>query len=161
MNHLIILRGNSGSGKTTIANLLCDRIENSFLISQDIVRRSMLKESDGPNCETKDLVTELVKFGLERSKTVIIEGIFRAEWYEEMFAQIVPLFDSVQAYYFDLSLEETTRRHQTRKEVHEFGEDKLRLWYKKENYLKCVSETKIDAQISKEELVIRIIEQCS
>lgn len=44
---LIILRGNSGSGKTTIANALHQRLkEQSLLISQDVVRREMLRVKD-------------------------------------------------------------------------------------------------------------------
>jgi len=44
---LIILRGNSGSGKTTIANALHQCLkEQSLLISQDVVRREMLRVKD-------------------------------------------------------------------------------------------------------------------
>ena len=38
---IIIIRGNSGSGKTTVAKELCKRLGNSnvMLLSQDVVRR--------------------------------------------------------------------------------------------------------------------------
>lgn len=40
MRKLIILRGNSGSGKTTIAKELQNRFgTNTMLISQDVIRR--------------------------------------------------------------------------------------------------------------------------
>jgi len=43
MKKLIILRGNSGSGKTTIAKELQNRFgRNTMLISQDVIRRDML-----------------------------------------------------------------------------------------------------------------------
>lgn len=43
-NKLIILRGNSGSGKTTIAKELQQVFgNNTMLISQDVIRRDMLK----------------------------------------------------------------------------------------------------------------------
>ena len=42
MKQLIILRGNSGSGKTTTAKALRKHLANSLLISQDVVRRDML-----------------------------------------------------------------------------------------------------------------------
>lgn len=43
MRKLIILRGNSGSGKTTIAKELQKRFgTNTMLISQDVIRRDML-----------------------------------------------------------------------------------------------------------------------
>ena len=48
MNKLIILRGNSGSGKTTIAKELQQVFgNNTMLISQDVIRRDMLKVKDG------------------------------------------------------------------------------------------------------------------
>ena len=43
MSKLIVLRGNSGSGKTTIAKALQKKLgHNTMLISQDEVRRNML-----------------------------------------------------------------------------------------------------------------------
>ena len=48
MKKLIILRGNSGSGITTIAIELQKRFgRNTMLISQDMVRRDMLWVKDG------------------------------------------------------------------------------------------------------------------
>ena len=43
MSKLIILRGNSGSGKTTVARALQRKFgRNTMVISQDIIRRDML-----------------------------------------------------------------------------------------------------------------------
>lgn len=43
MSKLIILRGNSGSGKTTVAKALQEKLGyNTMRISQDEVRRNML-----------------------------------------------------------------------------------------------------------------------
>ena len=36
---IIIIRDNSGSGKTTVANKLCDKLgEDCMLLSQDVIR---------------------------------------------------------------------------------------------------------------------------
>ena len=44
MQKLIILRGNSGSGKTTIAKALQKKFgRNTMIISQDMIRRKMGK----------------------------------------------------------------------------------------------------------------------
>ena len=57
MEKLIILRGNSGSGKTTVAKELQKKLRNGtagghpLLLSQDVVRRDMLKVKDGPHTE--------------------------------------------------------------------------------------------------------------
>ena len=43
MSKLILLRGNSGSGKTTVARALQRKFgRNTLLLSQDTVRREML-----------------------------------------------------------------------------------------------------------------------
>ena len=48
MGKLIILRGNSGSGKSTIAKALQNKFgQNTMLISQDEIRRNMLNVKDG------------------------------------------------------------------------------------------------------------------
>lgn len=48
MRKLIILRGNSGSGKSTIAKELQHRLgQNTMIISQDEIRRNMLNVKDG------------------------------------------------------------------------------------------------------------------
>lgn len=47
---LIILRGNSGSGKTATGKALQRKFgRGTMLISQDVVRREMLFVKDGPN----------------------------------------------------------------------------------------------------------------
>lgn len=61
MPKLIILRGNSGSGKTTVAKELQKRFgRNTMLISQDAVRRDMLNEkSITSEKELQDIVGEI------------------------------------------------------------------------------------------------------
>ena len=62
MQKLIILRGNSGSGKTTIAKELQKKFgRNTMLISQDMIRRDMLKVKDGKNTLAVPLMKELCK----------------------------------------------------------------------------------------------------
>ena len=47
--NFIILRGNSGSGKTQLRrNCNANFGENTMLISQDVIRREMLGVKDGP-----------------------------------------------------------------------------------------------------------------
>ena len=120
---IIILRGNSGSGKTTIAHLLQEYFkDNTLLISQDVIRRQMLKVSDGPNTSAINLIIDLVKFGCKNCQVIILEGILRADWYKNLFYAINYFFDNhIYAYYFDLPLEETLIRHQQREEKNEFG----------------------------------------
>ena len=68
MSKLIILRGNSGSGKTTIAKEIQKNFgRNTMLISQDVIRRDMLRVKDGENTEAISLMKELLAYGREHS----------------------------------------------------------------------------------------------
>lgn len=80
MGKLIILRGNSGSGKTTVAKELQKKFgHNTMLISQDEVRRNILWVKDGIDTKALPLMIELLKYGSEHSNIVILEGIMYEE----------------------------------------------------------------------------------
>ena len=76
MRKLIIFRGNSGSGKSTIAKKLQNRLgQNTMLISQDEIRRNMLNVNDGEDTPALPLMKELLIYGSRHSEFVILEGI--------------------------------------------------------------------------------------
>lgn len=64
MTKVIIIRGNSGSGKSSLAKELQNRIGfHTLLISQDTIRREMLY--DKPGNKTVELIDHLIRYGLE------------------------------------------------------------------------------------------------
>ena len=76
MAKLIVLRGNSGSGKTTIAKELQKCLgRNTMLISQDVIRRDMLRVKDGENTEALPLMKELLTYGRKYCKIVISQTL--------------------------------------------------------------------------------------
>lgn len=124
---LIILRGNSASGKTTIAKQLQEHFgQGTLLVSQDVVRRDMLRVHDTMGNLSHDLLFEITKYGKGKCKFVILEGILNSRRYGDMLKELIHFFEgNVYTYYFDLSLKETIRRHNTRDKRNEFGEDSL------------------------------------
>lgn len=104
MHKLIILRGNSGSGKTTIAKKLQKKFgRNTMIISQDMIRRDILSVKDGENTLALPLMKELLIYGNKHCEIVILEGIMYADWYAPLFELAIQLYDTrVYAYYFDL-----------------------------------------------------------
>ena len=61
---IIILRGNSGSGKSTVAKILQEKFgQDTLLISQDEIRRKMLHAQGGSHGKGIELLIHLVQFG--------------------------------------------------------------------------------------------------
>ena len=163
MRKLIILRGNSGSGKTTIAKELQNRFgSNTMLISQDVIRRDMLKVKDGENTQALPLMKELLIYGSNHSNVVILEGIMYADWYKPLFELAVKLYGTeVYAYYFDLIFEETLKRHQTKPNCHEFGEEAMRRWWREKDFSDVLHEVTITDEEDMESIVTEIVDTVS
>ena len=93
MSTLIILRGNSGSGKSSVAKALQRKFgRNTLVISQDIIRREMLWVCDGEDTLALPLLTELLRYGNAHCKYIILEGILNADWYRPLFELAIEIF---------------------------------------------------------------------
>ena len=56
-------------------------------------------------------------------------------------------------YYFDISFEETVRRHATKPNAHEFGESEMRQWWKDQDVLNVPGEQRIGENLTQAEIV--------
>lgn len=142
MSKLIVIRGNSGSGKTSVARALQRKFgRNTMVLSQDTVRREMLWVSDCEETKALPLLIELIKYGKQNSEVVILEGILDSLCYMPLFQRAVEeLGNQIFAYYYDLSFEETLARHQTRPQRNDFGEAHMKKWWKEKDVLSIISE---------------------
>lgn len=158
MGTLIILRGNSGSGKTTIARELQQRFgRNTMLISQDVIRRDMLRVRDGENTPALPLMKELLIYGSNHSDIVILEGIMYADWYKPLFELAVQLYEKrVYAYYFDIPFEETVKRHRTKLNCNDFGEEEMCRWWREKDFSDVLNEVSITSEREMESIVSEI-----
>ena len=131
------------------------------LIEQDYHRRILLSnEGISPDLNI-ELIKRTVLFAFEHSLDVIMEGIFRAKHHEKMFAELVQQHPANNHFfYFDVSFEETIRRHQHRAEKNEFGEKEMRTWYKKQNFLSCTQEIQIPESNSLQQTIKFITAAC-
>lgn len=87
MSKLIVLRGNSGSGKTTVSKILQEKFgRNTMLISHDMVRMQILHAKD---VEALPLIMQLLKYGRQNSDITILEGILPTEVYMPLFEMAV------------------------------------------------------------------------
>ena len=152
-SRLIVIRGNSGSGKTTLAKALQSVLPNSILLSQDVIRREMLNVKDGPGNPAIRWIEELVELADGRHATILLEGILAQDWYGEMIDRLERRFTSrYTAYYFDVSFEETIRRHAMRQPT-EFSVTDMKRWWIERDHRPTdrliAEDTSIEAMIQK------------
>lgn len=150
MSKLVIIRGNSGSGKTTTAKALQHKLgRNIMVLSQDVVRREILWVKDGFGTEALSLLMDMLQYGYNHCETVILEGILDAEYYRPLFELASELFGrEIFAYYYDLPFEETLIRHQTKPNRDQFGREEMQRWWKEKDWLKIIPEKVISADMT-------------
>jgi predicted kinase len=154
---LIVLRGNSGSGKTSTAMALRAWLGPGVaLIQQDVLRRIVLREPDLPGGANLALISTTTRFALNHGYDVILEGIMSARRYGEMLSSLANDYGGA-FYYFDVSLTETLRRHATRPQSAEFGADTMRGWYRHRDLLPDIEERIIDEKSCLDNTVERIL----
>jgi Predicted kinase len=152
MPKLIIVRGNSGSGKTSLAKALQKKFgRNTMLISQDMVRIQMLNAKD---VQALPLLIKLLQYGRQNSEITILEGILDSEYYTPLFQTALEEYGSnIFAFYYDLPFEETLLRHNTKPNKAEFGEQDMRRWWKEKDYIGIIPEKIITKDMSLEDTV--------
>src|SRR5262245_10391418 len=78
-SRLVVLRGNSGSGKSSTAQALREHRGRSLAVAeQDYLRRRVLKERDVAGGANIELVSVVARFALDRGYDVVVEGIMHA-----------------------------------------------------------------------------------
>ncbi len=160
MAKLIILRGNSGSGKTTVAKVLQAKLgPNTMLISHDMVRIQILNTSSRMGVEKSlPLMMELMKYGRKHSDVTIIEGILPVKDYKDLFDAAVQEFgDNICACYYDLPFEETVLRHSTKPNRGDFGEEDMRRWWLEKDFLPQIKEKILTKEMDLEAAVSLIL----
>jgi ABC-type dipeptide/oligopeptide/nickel transport system ATPase component len=161
MSKLIIIRGNSGSGKTTVAKALQQKLgRNTMLISQDVIRRDMLHVKDGVDTKALPLMKELLLYGRNNCDYVILEGILNASWYQSLFKLATQEFkEELFAYYYDIPFEETVIRHQTKPNSGEFSENDMKRWWTEKDFINFISEKVITKDMELEDAIEHIYQE--
>jgi predicted kinase len=155
---LVVIRGNSGSGKSTVARELRLRYgRGCALVEQDYLRRVVLREEDRPGGLAPSFIAHAATFILANGYHVVLEGILSADRYRDALDELRrahrgPAF----FFYLDVSLEETLRRHETRPQAAEFTADQMRGWYKAGDLLGFGREQIIPEASTIEETVTHI-----
>ena len=158
---LIVLRGNSGSGKSSVSHALRDAFGRGLAwVSQDLIRRIILKEKDAPGGVNIGLIDQVARYCLDHGQQVVLDGILYADRYEKTLAGLNrDHLGSSHFYYLDVSLDETLRRHATRPQATEFGPEEMRGWYCQRDLLSSIHERVIPETSTLGQTVKLILEE--
>lgn len=157
---LVVLRGNSASGKSTVARRVQRELPRGrvAVIGQDHVRRELLWEHDSGPGDTIGLVEVMVRHCLARGRITVLEGIFRSARYQQMCERLIAGHDGPSlVYYLDVSLPETLRRHALKSIADHVSDEQVASWYVNNDVLALPGEIVLDERQSEDELVARIL----
>lgn len=157
---LVVLRGNSGSGKSTVARGLQARLRAgapTAILAQDVFRRQIYREKEQEGLDHAELLEVAARHCLARGHHVIVEGILDARLYGPYLGRIAAAAVDARPYAFDLTFGETLRRHAGRRQAAEFGEESMRRWYHGWHPLGTAVERRIGPEEGVEEIIERIL----
>jgi predicted kinase len=147
---LIILRGNSASGKSTVAAEIRSRYGRWLaIVGQDNLRRVVLREHDQPNAANIGLIDLTARYALDHGFHVIVEGILYTSHYGDMLTELTADHQgTTRLYYLHVPFEETLRRHATKPQATDYGEAEMSTWYRELDLLPDGNEHVITAEAS-------------
>jgi adenylate kinase family enzyme len=131
---LIVMRGPSGAGKSTVAKLIHSKVVNkTALIGQDYYRHVMFNNLHSDLEAPRYVMFAAVLAALEHGYDVILEGFMGMGKYKSYFDELLACHPKDNYFfYFDVTFEETVRRHRTRLKSEGLNESKMR-----ELFLRC------------------------
>jgi predicted kinase len=155
---LVVIRGNSASGKTTTARAVRARYgRGCALVEQDQLRRIVLREHDEAGGVAPAFIVATVRAALELGYHVVLEGILHRARYEEALTGLLATHDGPRLVcYFDIPFAETARRHATRGD-YGFTTTDTRDWYVERDLLGVPDELVLDERSSLTESVATIM----
>ncbi|MFJ4689098.1 kinase [Streptomyces sp. NPDC088789] len=161
---LIVLRGNSASGKSSVAAGLRERFgRNLAIVAQDNLRRIVLRERDRPGGANIGLIDLTARYALNHGFHVVVEGILYADRYGTMLQDLVSAHQGVtRCYYLHVPFEETVLRHATKPDAEYLAHvnvGHLRDWYRDKDLLPNGLETVIDASSTLDDTVRQILSE--
>ncbi|MGA5823729.1 AAA family ATPase [Kitasatospora sp. NPDC094028] len=162
---LVVVRGNSASGKSSVAAGIRDRFGRGLaVVAQDNLRRTVLREQDRPGGANIGLIDTVARYALGAGYHVVIEGILCADHYGDMLTQLVDDHRGVtRCYYLDIPIDETLVRHASKTDPEYLAaavtEQDLRDWYREHDVLPGGIETVIGCDSTLRDTVERIMHE--
>jgi len=128
------------------------------IIGHDVLRREILHVRDHPGALSVPYIDLSARFALDHGLDVVVEGILHSESYGEMLARLRDDHVGVtRCYYYELSLDETLRRHRTKALAAEVSEADVASWYRSEDRVAALDEAVFDATVSAADALERVL----
>lgn len=158
-SRLIIIRGNSGSGKSGLAKAIrAARPRGIAIVGHDVLRREILHVRDHPEALGVPYMELSARFALEHGLHVVIEGILHSEIYGQMLVRLRSDHRGVtRSYCYVLALDETLRRHRTKPLAEEVSVDTVASWYRNTDRVRGLDEVVFDEAVSAREALERVL----
>lgn len=158
---LVIIRGNSGSGKSTVAAGVRRRYgRGCALIEQDYLRRAVLREhgANGTPTVAPGFITAMVRAALSSGYHVILEGILHTGQYGALLRELIAEHPGPSpVFWMNVSFDETLRRHAGRPDLAHISAETMASWYVPDDLLGIDGEQIIREQSTVEESVAAIL----
>jgi predicted kinase len=153
---LVVIRGNSGSGKTTTAREVRRRFgRGAALVEQDYLRRVVLREHGG-NPVAPAFIMGTVRAALDAGYHVVLEGILHSGQHGRLLRDLM-VERAGFAFWFDVTFTETVRRHQARPSPIPVSVDQMRSWFTPQDLLGVPGEQIIPQSATLDEAVTTIL----
>lgn len=160
MSKLLIIRGPSASGKSTVANELFKKAKRpTLLVSEDTIRKMFSDHQVRGHISSRHLATQAVLTGLQNDYDVIYHGILRVnDGNENRFDEILAVHPTENYFfYLNVSLKETMRRHQSRDKKNHFSVEALQKWWEFSSPTERTDEIIIEESSSIQDTIHTII----
>ena len=160
---LVIVRGNSGSGKSTVAKEVRRRFgRGCALLEQDYLRRVVLREHGSSSSPTvaPGFITTMAHTALDAGYHVVLEGILHTGQFGTPLRELIaghPGRSSV--FWMDVGFDETLRRHTGRPHMAEVTADMMRSWYTPLDLLGVPGEQVIAEESSVDDTVVSVLHE--
>ncbi|MEV5933252.1 M15 family metallopeptidase [Streptomyces sp. NPDC052079] len=161
---LVVIRGNSASGKSSVAQGLRDHYGRGLaIVGQDVIRRSVLREHDTAHGANIALLGSIAREALNAGFHVVLEGILYADRYGHMITSLVRDHRGVShCYYLNVPLEATLVRHASKADaayLEQVTDSHLASWYRELDLLPDGLGTVIPADSTLQDTVARILRE--
>ncbi|MFE8018040.1 M15 family metallopeptidase [Streptomyces antibioticus] len=159
-----MIRGNSASGKSRVAQGLRDRYGRGIaVVGQDVIRRNVLREHDTARGANIALLGRIAREALNAGFHVVLEGILYADRYGHMITSLVRDHRGIShCYYLDVPLEAMLARHASKADavyLEQVTDAHLASWYRELDLLPGALETVIPVDSTLPDTVARIVRE--